>query len=42
MSVDYIHRLERAIIMDVKKEIVLFTDNDVQLEVPITPERETV
>lgn len=28
--------------MNVKKEIVLFTDNDVQLEVPITPERETV
>lgn len=28
--------------MDVKKEIVLFTDNDVRLEVPITPERETV
>ena len=28
--------------MDAKKEIVLFTDNDVQLAVPITPERETV
>lgn len=34
--------LERTIIMDAKKEIVLFTDNDVQLAVPITPERETV
>ena len=28
--------------MNEKNEIVLFTDNDVQLEVPITPERETV
>ncbi|MDO5601186.1 MAG: RhuM family protein [Oscillospiraceae bacterium] len=25
-----------------KKEIVLFTDNDLKLEVPITPEQETV
>lgn len=28
--------------MDVENEIVLFTDNEVRLEVPITPERETV
>ena len=25
-----------------KNEIVLFTDNDIKLEVPITPEQETV
>ena len=28
--------------MNGKNEIVLFTDNDVRLEVAITPERETV
>lgn len=28
--------------MEEKKEIVLFNDGDVELEVPITPERETV
>lgn len=28
--------------MTMKNEIVLFTDNDIKLEVPITPEQETV
>lgn len=31
----------RTIAMTEKNEIILFTDNDVLLEVPITPERET-